>query len=80
MKTFRFILLLALVCIFTVSCRKTSEEKKQDLLEDINDAMEPIDNMIKKEVPENVGDSEDEMIQEEINKIQDSISNRSLEN
>lgn len=80
MKTLRFILVIALIGIGTISCRKTSEEEKQDVLEDVNEFMEPMDDIFKKKVPKNEVDSEDELIQQEINKIQDSISNESSKN
>lgn len=75
MKTIRFILLFAALSICLTSCRKTPDQEKQDVVEDINDALEPLDKTIKDITPENKTESEDEMIQNEINRLQDSISN-----
>lgn len=75
MKTIRFILLFAALSISLTSCRKTADQEKQDVVEDINDAFEPLDKTIKEIKPENKTESEDEMIQNEINRLQDSISN-----
>ena len=80
MKIFRFILLIVLISLCTISCRKTSDQEKQDVLEDINDALEPMNKTIKDLTPKKNIESEDEMIQKEINKLQDSISTQSLEN
>lgn len=78
MKTIRFIFLFALIGAGLISCRKTEEKASQDIVEDVNDAMKPIDDKLKNLTPENIGEPEDKMIQREINKAQDSISNESL--
>lgn len=76
MKTLRLFFLIALLGITTISCRKTKEEAQQDVVEDMNDALEPVDDKVKQVAPSTrENKSEDDLIQEEINKIQDSISN-----
>lgn len=77
MKTIRFFAIAIFIGIGIISCRKTEKEAKQDVIEDMNDAFEPVDKEIKKLDPKKTEDSDDDMIQNEINRIQDSISNES---
>lgn len=75
MKTIRFFAIAIFIGIGIISCRE--KEAKQDVIEDMNDALEPVDKEIKKLDPKKTEDSDDDMIQNEINRIQDSISNES---
>ncbi len=77
MKPLRFIALIALLLVVTSSCRETKKDPTQDVVEDVNDAMEGGDTEIKKIIPENNEDNNDSIdmvIQEEVNKIQDSTN------
>lgn len=77
MKPLRFIALIALLLVVTSSCRETKKDMTQDVVEDVNDAMEGVDTEIKKIIPENNEDNNDSIdmvIQEEVNKIQDSTN------
>ncbi len=80
MKKLRIILAFALITLSAISCRKTPSEESQDVVEDINDISKPVDDKIKKLSPEKYEKSEDEMIQDEINNIQDSLLHESIQN
>lgn len=80
MNTLKIIFLTILLGICTISCRQTPEESKQDIVEDVNDAMAPVDEKIKEIAPKSREVSEDEMIQNEINRLQDSLSKESIDN
>jgi|SRR5690554_194594 len=77
MKTIRFIALAILIGIGVVSCRQDPKDAKQDVVEDINQALEQVDKEIKSLDP-NKTENPDDDIQNEIDRIQDSISNDSI--
>lgn len=77
MKTIRFIALAILIGIGVVSCRQDPKNAKQDVVEDINQALEQVDKEIKSLDP-NKTENPDDDIQNEIDRLQDSISNDSI--